>query len=133
MKITAKQFALSLYESVDGKSAAQVKPVIEKFVLLLAGKNQLVKAEKIIAEFVKIWNLKRGVVEAGVTSARELDRETVKFLKSYLMTFSGAKEVKLSQEVDEKLLGGVVIRYGDKILDGSLKTALVDLKEKLIK
>ena len=133
MKITAKQFALSLYESVEGKSAAEVKVVIKKFIELLAGKNQLSQAEKIIAEFIKIWQAKHGLVEALATSAKGLNKTEIKLLKDYIAGLSGAKEVLISEKIDKKILGGVIIRYGDKILDGSLKTQLADLKEKLIK
>ncbi|MEI6596668.1 MAG: ATP synthase F1 subunit delta [bacterium] len=133
MKITAKQYALSLYESADGKTAAQVKAVIKKFIELLAKKNQLSRAGKIIAEFIKIWNDKRGIVEAQVVSANGLDKTNIKLLENYIIKLSGAKEVTVSQKIDKNILGGVVIRYGDKIVDGSLKTQLVDLKNKLIK
>lgn len=133
MKITAKQFALSLSESVDGKSAVGAKQVIKKFVELLAGKNQLAKAEKIIVEFIKIWQAKHGIVEALATSANGLDKANLKLLKKYIADLSGAKEVLITEKVDKSILGGVIIRYGDKVLDGSLKAMLVDLKEKLIK
>ena len=133
MKITIKQFALSLYETVDGKSPSQVKAVIKKFVEFLAENNRLSKAEKIIAEFIKIWNNKNGIVEARTVSVKELDRVAVKLLKDYIARLSGAKEVMISQEINKDILGGVVIRYGDRVVDGSLKTQLVDLKNKMIK
>jgi len=133
MKITPKQFALSLYEAVDGKSSAQVKTVIKKFVELLAGKNMLAKGGKVAAEFLKIWNDKRGVVEAKTISTKELDRAAVKLLKNYIIKLSGAKEVIISQEINQDILGGVVIKYSDRVVDGSLKTQLAELKEKLTK
>lgn len=133
MKITARQYALSLSEAVDNKSAREVKAVIKKFIELLAGKNQLGEAEKIIAEFVKIWNDQRGIVEAEVASANGLAKEIVKLLKNYIVKLSGAKEVKISEEIDKNILGGVIIRYDDKILDGSLKASLKELKDKMIK
>ncbi|MDD4271648.1 MAG: ATP synthase F1 subunit delta [Patescibacteria group bacterium] len=133
MKITIKQFALSLYETVDGKSPNQVKAVIKKFVEILAENNQLSKAEKITAEFIKIWNNKHGIVEARAVSAKVLEKPAVKLLKDYIVKLSGAKEVMLSREINKDILGGVVIRYGDRVVDGSLKTQLVDLKDKLIK
>ncbi len=133
MKITVKQYALSLYETVGGKSAAEVKDIVKKFVELLAEKNQLSKSEKIIAEFLKIWNDKHGIVEAQAVSASHLDKETVKLLKSYVTKLSGAKEVIMTEKTDKDILGGVIIRYGDKVVDGSLKTQLEDLKNKLIK
>ncbi|MFH1583042.1 MAG: F0F1 ATP synthase subunit delta, partial [Candidatus Falkowbacteria bacterium] len=93
MKITVKQFALSLYETVDGKTSGQVKAVIKKFVELIAQKDMLAKADKIAAQFVKIWNEKHGIVEAQVASANGLDKASVKLLENYITKLSGAKEV----------------------------------------
>ncbi len=133
MRITAKQFALSLYESVEGKSAADVKPVIKKFVEILAEKNKIASADKIIKEFTKVWQTERGQVEAEILSANELSRETVKLLKTYIAKHSGAEEIKVDEIVDKNILGGVVIKYGDKIIDGSLKAQLEGLKDRMIK
>ncbi|OIP81759.1 MAG: ATP synthase F1 subunit delta [Parcubacteria group bacterium CG2_30_45_37] len=133
MKITAKQFALSLYEAVTGKPAAQVKSVIKKFVELLAEKNMLSLADKIVAQFVKIWNEKRGIVETEVVSANNLNKETIKLLKNYIIKLSGVKEVVVDVKANKGLLSGVIIRYGDRVLDGSLKTRLEELKSELIK
>ncbi|MBU0722002.1 ATP synthase F1 subunit delta [Patescibacteria group bacterium] len=133
MKITVKQFALSLYEAIDGKTSSQAKVVIEKFVELLAEKNQLAKANKIIEEFIKLWNNKHGIVQAEVASANELNEETVKLLKNYIAKLYNAKQVIISEKIDKKLLGGVIIKYEDKVVDGSLKARLVELKNKMIK
>jgi len=62
-----------------------------------------------------------------------LDKETGKLLKNYITGLSGAKEVLVSEKTDKNILGGVIIKYGDKVLDGSLKTSLEELKEKMIK
>jgi len=133
MKITTKQLALSLYEFLDGKSPSQAKHVIKKFVELLAEKNQLAGAEKIIAEFIKIWHAKHGIIEVLATSASGLAKAELKLLKNYIVDLSGAKEVLLSEKNDKNILGGVIIRYGDKILDGSIRTSLSELKNQLIK
>lgn len=133
MKIKPRQYALSLYEAVEGKSPAQVKAVIGKFVELLAKKNQLARADKIGVQFVKIWNEKHGIVEALALSANVLDKASVKLLENYITRLSGAKEVVLSEKIDKNILGGVIVRYGDKIIDGSLKATLAELKEKMVK
>ena len=132
-KNTPKQFARALYESLDGKSPSKIKAVIKKFVELLAGRSQLTKADKIIKEFIKIWNEKHGIVEAEVVSARELDKETGKLLKNYIIRLSGASAAVVNEKVDKNILGGVVIKYGDQVLDGSLKMQLEELKDKMIK
>ena len=133
MKITPKCYAQSLYESVDGKTAFEVAVISKKFVELIAKNNHLTKATAIIAEFSKIWNEKKGIVEATVVSAKEMDGETVNRLNDHIVKLSKAKEVALRTKIDKDILGGVVITYGDKMIDLSLKTQLVDLQERMEK
>lgn len=133
MKSTPKQFAMALYEALDGKTSAQVKVAIKKFVEFLAGENMISKAEKITAEFVKVWHEKNNIIEAEAISSSGLDKTNIKLLKNYIVGLSGAKEVLLSEKIDKNILGGVVIRYGDKVIDGSLRNSLDELRDKLVK
>lgn len=133
MKITTKQYAESLYQSVQNKKDSQIKSAIENFVKLLISNNDMAKADKIIGQFEKIWNREEGIVEAEAVSARELDKKIVKLLNGYIIQLSGASKVLLKQKIDKNVLGGVVIKYEDKILDGSLKTKLEALKINMIK
>lgn len=133
MKITLKKLVLGLHEAVEGKSEHQIKNAIKNFVEMLARMNMLLKAEKIREEFEKLWNSKRGIVEAELTSARDLDKETVRLLKKYVSGVAGAAEAILNLKTDKNLLGGIIIRYSDKILDGSMKTRLNELKRDLTK
>ena len=132
MKIKPKQFALALYEALDGKSTSQVKMIIKKFVELLAGNNMLTKAGKITAEFSKIWDEKKWIIEAEAVSASGLDKVNVKLLKNYIADLSGAKEILLSEKIDKNILGGVIIKYGDRVVDGSLRNSLEELRDKLV-
>ena len=133
MKNTTKQYALALYETLDGKPSGQVKTAIKKFVGILAGKNMLIKADEIVAEFVKVWHEKNGIIEAEAVSASGLDKANVKLLKKYIISLAGAKEILLNEKIDKNILGGVVIRYSDKVVDGSLRNSLEELRDKLIK
>ncbi|MDP3043311.1 MAG: ATP synthase F1 subunit delta [bacterium] len=133
MKITPKQYVESLYQSVHNKKDSQIKSVIENFVKLLVANNDMAKADKITCQFIKIWNKEEGIVEAEVVSARELDKKIVKLLNGYIVQLSGARKVLLKQKIDKNVLGGVIIKYEDKILDGSLKMKLNELRNKMIK
>lgn len=133
MKIDAKKYAQALYQSLAGKKNAEVKQEIKNFVSILVKNNQLNKAGKIIEEFTNIWNKEEGIVEAEVVSAKALDVKTAKAVTQYIADLTKAKKINLKQAVDQGILGGVIVKYGDRILDGSLKTQILDLKEKLIK
>lgn len=133
MKITPKQYAEILYQSVEGKKDSQIKNALKIFVRVVIDNNDLKKVNKIVERFSKIWNEKKGIVEVEVLSANELNKSIVSLLKDYITKLSGAGEAIVKQTVDKKLLGGVVIKYEDKVLDGSLKTRLEMLRGEMIK
>ncbi|MCK5510209.1 ATP synthase F1 subunit delta [Candidatus Parcubacteria bacterium] len=133
MKITAKQYAESLYEAVQDKNNSQIKNSINNFFNILIQNNDLAKAEAIVKEFEKIWNIEQGIIEAKVVSAKELDNKIIKLLNNYITKLSGAEKVILNQKINKDILGGVVIKFEDKILDGSLRARLSELKSEMIK
>lgn len=133
MKITAKQYAQFFLETVSGKTEEKTKRAIENFAKILIAGGDESKLEKVIAHFIALWNKEKGIVEAEITSARELEKEIVKFLRGYIIRLSGAREVELKQKVDKGILGGVIIKYGDMVADRSLKTRLEELKVKMVK
>jgi F-type H+-transporting ATPase subunit delta len=128
MKIIPKQYALALYESVKGKKDGEVRVVLKKFAAVLKNNGDLSKIKKIIDIFYNIWNEREGIVEAEITSARELDSKIVKLLNNYIVKLSGADTVKIQEKVDKKILGGVILRYGDKVVNASLKNRIESLK-----
>ena len=89
--------------------------------------------KKIIEAFSVIWNKEKGIVEAEVLSANELSKDVVKLLNGYITKLSGAREVVIREKVEKNLLGGVVIKYGDRVVDRSLKTKISDLKNNMVK
>ncbi|MEK7097719.1 MAG: ATP synthase F1 subunit delta [Patescibacteria group bacterium] len=133
MKYTSKHYATTLFRIIDGKKAADVDAVLKSFVETLAENSQIGKAKGIIDEFARIWNREKGMVEAEVISANVLDEETAEELKKYIADASGKKKVEINNKIDKKILGGAVIKYEDKIIDGSLKTRISELRERLIK
>jgi F0F1-type ATP synthase delta subunit len=70
---------------------------------------------------------KKKIQEIIVTSAHKLDEEVVKAIASRY----GGKDKKLKFIVDQKLLGGLMINTGEKLIDLSVKTKLEDLKQVL--
>lgn len=131
MKISSRQYAESLYESVVDKNEKEVKVILKKFVALLGERRELDRAGEIIAAFNEIWKTANGEVEATLISARKLDASAKKSIIDYLENKAGAKNISLTEEIDEKLIGGFVLKYNGKVIDGSLKTNLEELKNKI--
>lgn len=132
MKITSKQYALSLYETVRNKKDSEVRGAIKKFVEVVIYNNDISKVDRIISQFSKIWNREQGIVEVEFISSLELDKKIVKLLNNYMVELSGAENVVVSEKIDKGILGGVVIKYGDKVLDGSLKMNLREFSKFLV-
>lgn len=133
MNIIPKQYAKTLYKLVDGKSKSEVEKIIEEFIAAMVANNDQGKIKKIIIEFNNLWNKEKGIVEAEVSSAKELDKDIVKLLYCYIVKLSGAKEVVINKKVEKNILGGVVVKYGDRVVDGSLKTKINSFKIELTK
>ncbi|MFH1232863.1 MAG: F0F1 ATP synthase subunit delta [Patescibacteria group bacterium] len=135
MKITAKQYGQYLYQITSDKSFDQskLKDIIEKFVITLKNNNDLIKANSIVEQFVKIWNFENKIVEAEIISAKKIDIKIEQLLIDYIKEISKSDEIIIKKEIDQNLLGGVVIKYRDKVLDGSVRMTLGELKSKLIK
>jgi F-type H+-transporting ATPase subunit delta len=72
-----------------------------------------------------------GLVRAELTSAKALSDEYVRRLQGELEKLTGRKVV-LERKIDPELIGGVVTRVGDLVIDGSIQTRLGDLKSQLL-
>ena len=133
MKITATQYANTLYDLTADKSKQEVNNVIANFAKILRKNNQLKRSDKIIAKFNDIYNKENGIIEAEVISAHKLESAQIKKLESYIKEKYSAKEVVIQNKIDEDIKGGIVVKVGDEILDASIAGKLAGLKNVLMK
>ncbi|NPV26701.1 MAG: F0F1 ATP synthase subunit delta [Firmicutes bacterium] len=112
--------------------AGQVSPITMNFLNLLIDKKREGHLENILKQFVEMANEARNITDASVVSAIELSYEDQKDLQERLSKLTG-KNIRLKTSVDPKLIGGIVIRVGDRVLDGSLIKRLHVLKNNLMK
>ncbi|MFA5130909.1 MAG: ATP synthase F1 subunit delta [Patescibacteria group bacterium] len=128
MKISVAQYTQSLFESVFDKNEKEVKAALKNFVALLGRNMDLAKAPAIEDAFQALWEKEKGEVRAQLISARELGPTARETVLDYLKKKTSAQKITLTEEIDKKLLGGFVLKYNSKVLDGSLKTSLEELK-----
>lgn len=133
MKITAQQYAKTLLELTDGKTEQTVSDVVKKFAEVLKKDGQIKNAGKIIEKFSEVYNAKHEIVEADVTSSRELSRDKINQIENFVKDKYSAKEVIVKKIIDEKIKGGIIIKVGDEVLDSSIKSQLNRLKRELVK
>jgi F-type H+-transporting ATPase subunit delta len=131
MKVNTKAYAIALYETIKENKGEQLKIVLRNFVLLLAKKNLLSSAKKILADFSRYYNEAEGIVEVRVQTAKALSAENKEKMIHQLKSRLG-KEIDLKSEIDASLLGGIILQVNDTQFDGSLKRQLDLLKKDLI-
>lgn len=106
--------------------------LFRNFVMLLLDKDRLRYIGEIAQAYEEKVDEHEGRVRARVTSAVALNSRQTDAIKAQLGTITG-KEVLLSTEVDEELIGGVIARVGSKIYDGSVRTHLQRMREAILK
>ena len=102
-----------------------------QFVSLLISKNREALLPQVIEDFRRLADQHRGIVRGSVHSVLPLSASQLKTLKSKMDKITG-KDVVFTQEIDESLLGGVLVQIGDTVYDASLRNQLGKLRENLI-
>jgi len=132
MKISNQQYAQTLFELVKNESPENAKKIIADFARLLVARHDAYRLDKVLSEFNNFWNKEFRVIEAVISSFSSLNKNTEALLRDYIQKVSGAQEIETTFTIDKSILGGVVIKYGDRIFDAGLKSRLEKLKEKII-
>jgi len=105
---------------------------ISNFLLLLQERNRMVCLPAISTCYSILADEISGVVRPVITSALPLGDAQIAGIKAALEKSTG-KKVNLTVEIDPALIGGVVTKIGDKVLDGSVKTQLTRIEDILQK
>jgi len=117
-------------EVVSDIFAGKVHEVTLSYLNLLIDKRREEAVALTEEEYVRLADEARGVVRAQVTTAVKLDAEQYERLRAGLSVFTG-KHVEMTHELDPSIKGGVVVRIGDRVIDGSVRGQLEGLREKL--
>lgn len=132
MKIKAKQYAQALFLEARGKEGKELSNVIDKFFEVLKTDNNIFQIGKIIFYFNELWNKENSLVEAEITCSRSLESNLKNDVLSYLKKISKAENIKISEKENKKIIGGFVLKYGDKIIDASIKNKINSFKNSLL-
>lgn len=118
-------------ETIKKIFSADVADFVLKFLMLLIDKRRETILPGIIREFVKLANIARDIVEAEVTTAVPLDQDQQSALMTKLGIVTG-KTIILKMQINKAIIGGVVVKIGDKLIDGSIARQLETLKHALL-
>lgn len=100
------------------------------FLDLLARKGRINLLDQVAAAFREQYNQYAGIIEVGVQSASELSEEQRENLHRSLEQKTG-KKVQMDLSVHPGLMGGLSVRMGDTVIDGTVRHKLEELREQL--
>jgi len=106
---------------------AEIGGLVGNLIKVAAHNRRLFAVPDMIVAFGRLLARHRGEVSAEVTSAEPLSEAHIAGLKAALKDSLG-KDVALDARVDPSLIGGLIVRVGSRMIDGSIKTKLNSLK-----
>lgn len=110
--------------------ALDVAPLVLNFARLLVSKGRSSNARAASDAFNRMADEHEGIAHARVTTAVQLTGDQVAAITARLSQSLG-KDVRAEAVVDPSIIGGVVVRVGDKLVDGSIRTRLKQLRREL--
>ncbi len=132
MKFSPKQYAISLYKTLEESKEEETQKIYQSFIRLLVKNNDLGLSSKIYEELNDYLREQKNEVLVEVKTAvpfeSEQRNELIEVLKNYTK-----KEIELVEKIDQQILGGAILKIRDRLIDGSTKTRLLHLKKNLIK
>ena len=106
--------------ATDGKPSAEQAAQRRNFLHLLADNRRLKLLPEIAAQFEVLRSEAERIADVEITSAQQLSAKQASSLQTVLERRLGLT-VRLHPQVDQSLLGGAIVRYGDFVVDGSLR------------
>jgi F-type H+-transporting ATPase subunit delta len=124
--------ALPLEERLDAANRvfADVSQQVRNIISLLVRRHRIEQLPRVVAEFVRLDERRQGITHATATSAAPLTDLEVRALTARLEQMTGGS-VALSTDIDASLLGGLIVRVGDRLIDGSVRGRLERLRNQL--
>ena len=129
--LAAPRISMAQKEALIRESlGSSVGPLALNLMALLTSRGQVGMLPGIADRFQEMLDAHQGVERAEVVSAVSLTGEQQQQVTQMLNELSG-KDVRLTTRVDPEILGGLVIRVGDKVMDGSARTRLQNMRREL--
>ncbi|RSK28943.1 F0F1 ATP synthase subunit delta [Bacillus sp. HMF5848] len=101
-------------------------------LFLLTDKQRIDQTTAVVDSYIAYANEDRGVAEATVYSVRELSTEELSTISQTFASKIGKQSLNIENVVDDSILGGVKVRIGNTIYDGSLTRKLVRIKKDIM-
>jgi F-type H+-transporting ATPase subunit delta len=118
-------------EALEEMLGDRVSRPVRNLIQLLLRRGRIDDLSRVAAEFRRLDDKRQGITHATATSASELTQDEVRALTARLEETTGGR-IALDVEVDPSLLGGLIVRVGDRLIDGSVRGRLERLRNQLV-
>jgi ATP synthase F1 delta subunit len=116
-----------LHKTVDG-----AEPILLNFLELLLENHRMPALFRIRREYDRLWRVRNKRLPVQVTSAVELDEQTVRNIGDRIAEQTG-QQIELSASVEPDILGGIVVQVGNQVLDASIRNRLETLRKQVVR
>jgi ATP synthase F1 delta subunit len=129
-------FFFSPYFSTKEKSegldriVSDADPVVQNFFKLLIDNHRMPVIFRVRRAYEELWDEENKLLPVDITSAVELDKGIVRRIGDTITEQTGRK-VELSAHVEPDILGGIVVRVGNSVLDASIRNRLDNLRKQV--
>lgn len=103
------------------------------FLTIIISKDRYQEIDEILSYFLSEVKKYKGIGVATVTTAVPLREEQCKKIEQKLLDTTNFKSMEMNYEINAALIGGMVIRIGDRVVDSSISTKLSGLQKDLLK
>jgi F0F1-type ATP synthase delta subunit len=132
MKTTPSQYARALLALSKEKSSSDQAKIAADFLNLMRRKGESKKLSSIVKKMEHLQDAKMGTKHISVTTAHPINAELMKELETFARKNFESKEVILDIRTDKKLLGGVVMKTDNHMVDASVVWRIKSLKKTLL-
>jgi F-type H+-transporting ATPase subunit delta len=108
-----------------------VQPLVQKLIKTLATNNRIAILDEISEEYISLYNTQRHIQYASVVTAAEMTKDIEEKVQNKIKEITGYT-ANLTNQVDESILGGFVLRLKDLQFDASVSTSLNRFKRQLL-
>jgi len=105
--------------------------IVKNFLRLLLEKRRMAFVPEIATYYSRLTDEMSGVAKVQVISARSLNKGSLDKLRVALKKIVSNKDIEFDLSVDKSIIGGVIVKIGDLVIDGSVTAQLRGLKESL--
>jgi F-type H+-transporting ATPase subunit delta len=117
--------------ALTSAAGGTVTPRVIALLTMLARRRQLISVPAIAVAVREALDLRNGITAARVSSALDLGEGERASIEKHAQTIAGGA-VRVAYTVDESLVGGVTLRVGDRLVDGSVKGRLARMREQIL-